>query len=50
MIFIGNIEAKTDDKGRVFVPAAYRKQLQNKTWEGWVIKSAVTNMEEVSNE
>ena len=27
MIFIGNIEAKADDKGRVFVPAAYRKQL-----------------------
>ncbi|MBP5742019.1 MAG: cell division/cell wall cluster transcriptional repressor MraZ [Paludibacteraceae bacterium] len=27
MIFIGNIEAKADDKGRVFVPAVYRKQL-----------------------
>ena len=29
MIFIGNIEAKADDKGRVFVPAAYRKQLDS---------------------
>lgn len=27
--------------------AAYRKQLQNITWEGWVIKSAITEKEEV---
>lgn len=26
--FIGNIEAKVDEKGRIFVPAAYRKILQ----------------------
>ena len=25
--FIGNIEAKLDDKGRIFVPAVYRKTL-----------------------
>ncbi len=25
--FIGNIEAKLDDKGRIFIPAAYRKIL-----------------------
>lgn len=27
--------------------ASYRKQLQKVTWEGWVIKSAITEMEEV---
>ena len=27
--------------------AAYRKQLQAMTWTGWVIKSAITKMEEV---
>lgn len=26
--FLGNIEAKTDAKGRVFIPATFRKQLQ----------------------
>lgn len=25
--FLGNIEAKTDDKGRIFLPAIFRKQL-----------------------
>jgi len=25
--FIGNIEARTDEKGRIFIPAAYRKIL-----------------------
>lgn len=28
----------------------YRKELQNITWEGWIIKSAITRMEEVNNE
>lgn len=27
--FLGNIEAKVDAKGRVFVPAIFRKRLQN---------------------
>lgn len=27
--------------------AGYRKQLQNMTWTGWVIKSAITEMEEI---
>lgn len=27
--FIGNIEAKLDSKGRVFIPAVYRKALQS---------------------
>lgn len=25
----------------------YKKQLRNITWEGWIIKSAITNMEEI---
>ena len=29
MLFIGNIEAKIDAKARVFVPASFRKILQN---------------------
>ena len=28
MRFLGNIEAKADNKGRIFVPASYRKQLE----------------------
>ena len=28
MRFIGNIEAKTDSKGRVFLPACFRRILQ----------------------
>lgn len=28
MRFTGNIDAKTDEKGRVFIPASFRKQLQ----------------------
>lgn len=27
--FLGNIEAKADAKGRIFVPAVFRKRLQN---------------------
>ena len=32
--FLGNFEAKADAKGRIFVPAVFRKilQLQNETW------------------
>lgn len=29
MRFLGNIEAKTDAKGRVFLPSAFRKQMQS---------------------
>ena len=29
MRFLGNIEAKTDAKGRVFIPSAFRKQMQS---------------------
>ncbi len=27
-VFLGNIEAKTDTKGRIFIPALFRRQLQ----------------------
>ncbi len=30
MRFLGNIEAKTDAKGRVFLPAAFRKELKHR--------------------
>ena len=32
MRFLGNIEAKTDAKGRAFLPATFRKVLAKKTW------------------
>ena len=28
MRFLGNIEAKADSKGRVFLPAVFRKEIQ----------------------
>ena len=31
MRFLGNIEAKTDAKGRVFLPSAFRRKLQSAT-------------------
>ena len=36
MRFLGNIEAKTDAKGRVFLPSAFRKQMQSAS-EGCLI-------------
>lgn len=38
MRFFGNIEAKMDAKGRVFLPAAFRKVLQASGEEGLVIR------------
>lgn len=35
--FIGNIEAKLDAKGRLFVPAQFRKQLDKLADEGFVL-------------
>lgn len=40
MRFLGNIEAKTDAKGRVFIPAAFRKQLMEAS-EGLVLRKDV---------
>ncbi|MCM1108719.1 MAG: division/cell wall cluster transcriptional repressor MraZ [Clostridium sp.] len=38
MRFIGNIDAKADTKGRVFLPAAFRKILQTAGEEGLILR------------
>ena len=44
MRFLGNSEAKTDAKGRVFLPAVFRKQLQAaKTAWYFTLKMCGTN-------
>ena len=39
--FLGNIEAKADAKGRVFIPATFRKQLQAASEEKLVLRKDV---------
>lgn len=39
--FLGNMEAKTDAKGRVFVPALFRKRLQSAGEEFLVLRKDV---------
>ncbi len=41
MRFLGNIEAKTDAKGRVFLPATFRKQLQLAGEEQLILRSDI---------
>ena len=41
MRFLGNIEAKTDAKGRAFLPAAFRKVLQMNSEERLVLRKDV---------
>ena len=41
MRFLGNIEAKTDSKGRVFLPVSFRKQLQAAGEEQLVMRTDV---------
>lgn len=41
MRFLGNIEAKTDAKGRAFLPAAFRKVLQASGEENLVLRKDV---------
>ena len=41
MRFLGNIEAKTDSKGRVFLPATFRKVLQVSGMERLVMRKDV---------
>lgn len=41
MRFLGNIEARTDAKGRVFLPATFRKQLQMAGEEQLVLRTDV---------
>lgn len=38
MRFLGNIEAKADQKGRVFLPATFRKELQREGQETMVLR------------
>ncbi len=39
--FLGNIEAKTDSKGRVFVPAVFRKRLQSEGEDFLVLRKDI---------
>lgn len=39
--FLGNIEAKADVKGRIFVPAAFRKRLQSASEEFLVLRKDI---------
>ena len=41
MRFLGNVEVKTDAKGRVFLPATFRKQLQTAGEEQLVLRTDV---------
>ncbi|MFV0545216.1 MAG: division/cell wall cluster transcriptional repressor MraZ [Bacteroides sp.] len=41
MHFWGNIEAKTDTKGRVFIPSGFRKQLQTASEERLIMKKDI---------
>ena len=41
MRLLGNIEAKTDSKGRVFLPAAFRKVLQGESSDTLVLRKDV---------
>ena len=41
MRLLGNIEAKTDSKGRVFLPAAFRKVLQGEEGTALVLRKDV---------
>lgn len=41
MRFLGNIEAKTDAKGRAFLPAVFRKELQGSDTDNLVLRKDV---------
>ena len=41
MRFLGNSEAKTDAKGRVFLPAVFRKQLQSAAEECLIMRKDI---------
>lgn len=41
MRFIGNIEAKTDAKGRAFLPAVFRKEMQSSSVESLIMRKDV---------
>ena len=39
--FLGNIEAKADAKGRVFIPAQFRRQLQSGSEDKLIMRKDV---------
>ncbi len=41
MRFTGNIDAKTDEKGRVFVPASFRKLLQQANHDTLILRKDI---------
>lgn len=41
MRFTGNIDAKTDEKGRVFIPAQFRKVLQQEGLEAIILRKDI---------
>ena len=41
LTFLGNIEAKTDVKGRVFIPSQFRKQLQSVSEEKLIMRKDI---------
>lgn len=41
MRFTGNIDAKTDEKGRVFVPATFRKLLQQANLDSLILRKDI---------
>ena len=41
MRFTGNIDAKTDEKGRVFIPAQFRKLLQQEGLEAMILRKDI---------
>ena len=43
MRFLGNIEAKTDAKGRVFLPSAFRRQLQSATEGCFIMRKTASS-------
>ena len=43
MRFIGNIEAKSDSKGRVFIPACFRRVLQAAACDTMMLRKDVYN-------
>ena len=41
MRFTGNIDAKTDEKGRVFIPASFRKMIQQASLDSMILRKDI---------
>ena len=41
MRFTGNIDAKTDEKGRVFIPASFRKQILQASLDNMILRKDI---------